>query len=48
MDSYVEKNSIEFINIQRDRLEDLSEEEGDEWINKAYLISLSDSGCNIL
>ncbi len=48
VDSYVEKNSIEFINIQRDRLEDLSEEEGDEWINKAYLISLSDSGCNIL
>jgi len=48
VDCYVEKYSMEFINLQRNRLEDLSEEEGDEWINKAYLISLSDSGCNIL
>ncbi len=48
VDYYVEKYSTEFINLQRNRLEELSEEEGDEWINKAYLISLSDSGCNIL
>ncbi|SMF16801.1 hypothetical protein SAMN06295933_1992 [Desulfovibrio gilichinskyi] len=48
VDSYVEKYSMEFINLQRNKLEDLSEEEGDEWINKEYLISLSDAGCNIL
>jgi hypothetical protein len=39
-DAFIEQNSMEFIGIQRDRLEDLSEEEGDMWINKAYLLSL--------
>lgn len=43
-DSYVEKYSMEFIGVQRDRLQDISEEEGDTWINKAYLQSLSDGG----
>ena len=39
-DAFIKQNSMEFIGIQRDRLEDLSEEEGDCWINKAYLLSL--------
>jgi hypothetical protein len=40
-DSYIKKYSMEFIGIQRNGLQDLDEEEGDMWINKAYLLSLS-------
>lgn len=39
-DDYIKQNSMEFINVQRDGLLDLSEEEGDIWIHKAYLLSL--------
>ena len=39
-DALVKQYSMEFIGVQRDRLQDLSEEEGDRWINKAYLLSL--------
>jgi len=39
-DAFIKRYSLEFIGIQRDRLQDLSEEEGDMWINKAYLLSL--------
>lgn len=46
VDSYVKAYAIEFIDVQRDRLQDLSEEEGDIWINKAYLLSLSDTDGN--
>lgn len=41
VDAYVRKHAMEFIGIQRNRLQDLSEEEGDIWINKAYLSSLT-------
>lgn len=43
VDFYIKKYAVEFINVHRDLLQDLSEEEGDEWINKAYLMSLSDT-----
>lgn len=39
-DDYIKQYSMEFINVQRDGLQDLSEEEGDNWIHKAYLLSL--------
>lgn len=39
-DQYIEKYSIEYIEVQRTTLDDLSEAEGDTWINKAYLQSL--------
>lgn len=39
-DDYIKQYSMEFINLQRDSLKDLSEEEGDFWIHKAYLLSL--------
>jgi hypothetical protein len=39
-DAFIEQYSCEFIGTQRDRLQDLSEEEGDKWINRAYLLSL--------
>ncbi|WP_319574078.1 hypothetical protein [uncultured Desulfobacter sp.] len=39
-DDYINQYSMEFINMQRDRIEDLSEEEGDNWIHRAYLLSL--------
>jgi hypothetical protein len=39
-DDYVNQYSMEFIHMQRDRLQDLSEEEGDNWIHRAYLLSL--------
>ncbi|WP_027179432.1 hypothetical protein [Maridesulfovibrio bastinii] len=41
VDIYVKKHALEFIGVQRDCIEDLSEEEGDAWINKAYIISIS-------
>lgn len=47
VDSYIKDTSMEFIGVQRDRLEDLSEEEGDTWINKMYVLSLADFGNNI-
>ncbi len=31
---------MDFIGVQRDGLNDLSEEEGDIWIHRAYLLSL--------
>jgi len=40
VDQYVQQYSQKYICLQRDRLEELSEEEGDSWINKAYLQSL--------
>jgi hypothetical protein len=40
-DAYIQKHAVEYIGVQRNRLQDLSEEEGDRWINKAYLASLS-------
>ncbi len=39
-DEYIKEFSIEYLDIQRDTLEDLSEEEGDCWIEKAYFQSL--------
>lgn len=39
-DDYVKQYSMEFICLQRDSLEALSEEEGDNWIHRAYLLSL--------
>lgn len=39
-DDYINQYSMEFIHMQRDKLQDLSEEEGDNWIHKAYLLSL--------
>lgn len=39
-DDYIKQYAMEFICMQRDRLEDLSEEEGDNWIHRAYLLSL--------
>lgn len=41
VDSYIKEYAMEFIDVQRDRLQGLSEEEGDMWINKAYFLSLS-------
>jgi len=41
VDVYIKQYSVEFIDNQRDRLQDLSETEGDMWINKAYVLSLS-------
>ncbi|WP_428161248.1 hypothetical protein [Desulfobacter sp.] len=39
-DGYIQQYSMEFICMQRDSLQDLSEEEGDIWIHRAYLLSL--------
>ena len=39
-DEFIKQYSMEFICVQRDRLEDLTEEEGDNWIHKAYLLSM--------
>ena len=39
-DDFIKEYSCEFIGVPKERLEDLSEEEGDVWINKAYLMSL--------
>ena len=39
-DDYIKQYSMEFIDIQRDKLIELNEEEADNWINKAYLLSL--------
>ena len=39
-DDYIKQYSMEFIGVQRDGLLNLSEEEADNWINKAYLLSL--------
>lgn len=39
-DDYIKQYSIEFIGMERNGFEDLSEEEGDLWIHKAYLLSL--------
>lgn len=41
IDEYIKQHSMEFLEAQRDSLEHLSEKEGDCWINKAYLQSLS-------
>ena len=43
VDEYIQQYSMEFIGSKREKLEALSEEEGDEWINKAYLLSLKGS-----
>ena len=40
VDAYIQKHALECIGEQRNRIQDLSEEEGDMWINKAYLESL--------
>ncbi|MGD9949289.1 MAG: hypothetical protein AB7U29_12535 [Desulfobulbus sp.] len=40
VDTYIQQYSQEFLCAQKDRLEDLSDEEGDSWINKAYIQSL--------
>ena len=40
VDDYIKQYSIEFIHMQRDKLQDLCEEEGDNWIHRAYLLSL--------
>jgi len=39
-DEYIKQYSMEFICVQRDGRQDLSEEEGDNWIHRAYLLSL--------
>ncbi|WP_020586022.1 hypothetical protein [Desulfobacter curvatus] len=39
-DDYIRQYSMEFICMQRDSLQDLSEEEGDNWIHRAYLLSM--------
>ena len=39
-DDYIKQYSTEFIDVQRDGLQELSVEEADKWINKAYLLSL--------
>lgn len=39
-DDYIKQYSMEFIEVQRDGLQNLSEEEADKWINQAYLLSL--------
>ena len=39
-DDYIKQYSMEFICMQRDTLHELSEEEGDNWIHRAYLLSL--------
>ncbi len=39
-DEYVAQHSLAFLGMQKNSLSDLSEEEGDTWINKAYLQSL--------
>jgi hypothetical protein len=39
-DDYIQQYSMEFICMQRDSLQDLNEEEGDNWIHRAYLLSL--------
>ena len=39
-DEYIKQYSMEFICLQRDSLEELSEEEGDNWIHRAYLLSM--------
>ncbi len=40
-DAYITTYAMDFIGVQRDSIQDLSEEEGDTWINKAYFDSLS-------
>jgi len=40
VDAFIKRYAVEFIGAERDRLQDLTEEEGDRWINKAYLLSL--------
>lgn len=40
VDQYVQQFSQEYLFMQKQRLEDLSEKEGDSWISKAYLQSL--------
>ncbi|WP_027721733.1 hypothetical protein [Maridesulfovibrio zosterae] len=42
VDEYIKKFSLEFIEIQRDQLGELTQAEGDAWINKAYVLSLND------
>ncbi len=42
VDSYIYEYSLEFIGVRRNALEELSEQEGDVWINKAYVDSLKD------
>ena len=39
-DDYIKQYSMKFICLQRDSLEELSEEEGDNWIHRAYLLSM--------
>ncbi len=39
-DAYIKQHAMEFIGMQRDSLLELTEEEGDLWIHKAYLLSL--------
>ncbi|MDD2465838.1 MAG: hypothetical protein PHI97_17710 [Desulfobulbus sp.] len=43
VDSYIQQYAQEFLCAQKDCLQDLSEEEGDAWINKAYIQSLTAS-----
>ncbi|WP_319778392.1 hypothetical protein [Maridesulfovibrio sp.] len=42
VDSYIYEYSLEYIGVRRNALEELSEQEGDVWINKAYVDSLKD------
>jgi len=40
IDQYIQQYSQEYLCLQKQRLDELSEEEGDSWISKAYLQSL--------
>ncbi|WP_320044456.1 hypothetical protein [uncultured Desulfobacter sp.] len=40
VDDYIKQYSMEFICLQRDSLGELSEKEGDNWIHRAYLLSM--------
>jgi hypothetical protein len=40
IDAYVHQYSQEFLCSQREKLEELTEEEGDAWIHKAYVQSM--------
>ena len=42
VDSYISRYSMEFIGISKKSLVELSKQEGDIWINKAYVASLED------
>ncbi|WP_415718052.1 hypothetical protein [Maridesulfovibrio sp.] len=42
VDSYLFKYSEQFIGVHKRSLAELSEKEGDIWINKAYVDSLKD------